>query len=82
MKEEVLNKLNSIIDDHTKANVGVLIRRIEDLNLPPDKSLSFEQIKTLYVSILKNSLYEQSRHLKKIIKATFEIGTIYFDAKP
>ena len=79
MKEETIEKLNSIIDEHTKSSVGILLKRLEDLQLPPKQSLSFDQTKIIYSSLLKNTLYEQSRFLKKLIKAHFEKGSIIFE---
>jgi hypothetical protein len=82
MREETLSKLNSIIDLNSKALVGVLLKRLESLALPPDQSLNINQVKNIYAQLLKDGVYESSRNLKKIIKITFERGTIIFDSHP
>ena len=79
MNEETINKLYEISDLHTRASVGILLKRLENLNLPPEKSLTFEQLKIVYSNLIKDTLYEQNRAFKKLISAYFTKGTIIFE---
>ena len=76
--EEIINKLNELLEDNTKVLVGVLLKRLENLKLSEGQTLTFEQIKSLYSNIVKNSLYENNRFLLKLIRANFETGKIVF----
>jgi hypothetical protein len=59
--EEILKKLNEIIDEEARTSVGILCKRIEILKengvLTPE----------LFKGIAKETVYENSRTLKKII---------------
>lgn len=74
--EELINKINELIDDNSKTLVGILLKRLEDLQLPKEQALSIEQIKVLYSNLLKNTIYENSRFFKKLIKSNLDTGTI------
>ena len=76
--EKLINKINEIIDDNSKLLVGILLRRLENLELPEEQSLTVSQIKLLYANLLKDCVYENSRILKKIIKINLDTGTIIF----
>jgi hypothetical protein len=79
MKEEILQELYSLSDNQTKSNIGILLKRLENLNLSLENSLSFSQIKELYKNLIKDTLYEQNRVFKKIIKAKYEKGSIVYE---
>lgn len=76
--EEIINKLTEILNDNVRSQVGTMLKRLEELNLPEGKTLTFDQIKFLYSNIIKNSLYENNRFLLKLIRANFETGKIVF----
>lgn len=73
-KQEILIKLEELLNDNSKTLVGILTKRLENLQLPKDKELSFEQLKNIYFNILKDSIYENKRYLIKLIKTNIEVG--------
>jgi Ran GTPase-activating protein (RanGAP) involved in mRNA processing and transport len=82
MNEQELIKLTDILNDNSKSLVGILLKRLENLNISNTQSLSFLQIKEIYVNLVKDSIYENNRFLLKLIKANFESGKIIFNQKP
>jgi len=71
---EMLNKIEELLNDNSKTLVGILTKRLENLQLPKDKELTFDQLKCLYFNILKDSIYENKRFLIKLIHANIEVG--------
>ena len=71
---EMLNKIEELLNDNSKTLVGTLTKRLENLQLPKDKELTFDQLKCLYFAILKDQIYENKRFLFKLIKTNLEVG--------
>jgi len=71
---DILNKIEELLNDNSKTLVGTLTKRLENLQLQKDKELTFDQLKCLYFNILKDSIYENKRSLIKLIKANLEVG--------
>ena len=69
--EEVLKKLNEIIDEEARTSVGILCKRIEILKengvLTPE----------LFKGIAKEIQYERSRVLKQFIRHLFTPSVIF-----
>ena len=76
--ENIISKLNEIIDDNAKTLVGILLKRLDVLN---GEELSSEKKNSLYKSLVKEHIYENARYLKKLLKANLETGTIIFKPK-
>jgi len=77
-----INKLIEIligmIDREAKASVGMLCAEIEVLER--NKSLTLAQVTSLFKQLSKNTVYEQSRVLKKLLRA-IAIPKIIFISK-
>jgi hypothetical protein len=71
---ENLSKIEELINDNARTLVGILTKRLENLQLPKDKELNFEQLKCLYFTILKDSIYENKRFLIKLIQTNLTVG--------
>ena len=71
---KIIEILTNLIDQEARASVGMLCAEIEVLE--KNKSLS----PILFKQLAKNTIYEQSRALKKLCKAIF-IPSITFISK-
>ncbi len=76
--EEIINKLDDMLEINTKLLVGTLLKRLEELKISKEKELTFEQIKEIYSAIIKNITWENHRLFKKLIRVNFETGKIVF----
>ena len=68
--ENEYKKILDVIDTQAQVLVGVLLKRIEVLE--KEKVLT----PSLYKSLIKENIYENSRYLKKLIKLHLEIGKV------
>lgn len=75
---EIFTRKNGIIDREAIASVGMLCAEIEVLE--KNKSLTLVQIKSLFKELSKNTIYEQSRVLKKLLRA-MAIPSVTFISK-
>lgn len=76
--EILTRKKTGIIDREAVASVGMLCAEIEVLE--KNKSLNLTQITSLFKELAKNTIYEQSRVLKKLCRA-IAIPSIKFISK-
>ena len=76
MNKEDYRKLVELIDNNASTLVGILAKRLEVFDR---ESLSPIQIKRLFKSIAKESIYESSRQLKRLIEAKFNIVHLRID---
>ena len=63
-----LEQIGILIDQRARAIVGIALKRLETLQT---EKLDSNKQKSLYKSLLKEIIYEQSRILKEIINASF-----------
>jgi hypothetical protein len=75
MEDKEFIIINNLIDENSKTLVGTLLKRFENLE---GNNLTFEQAKSIYLKIIKDLIYENSRYLKKLISATLNTGQIIF----
>lgn len=75
---KIIEILIGAIDKEARTSVGILCAEIESLE--KEKSLSSAQIISLFKSLAKNTVYEQSRVLKKLLRA-MSIPSIVFVSK-
>ena len=75
---KIIEILIGVIDKEARASVGMLCAEIEVLE--KNKSLSSSQIISLFKALSKNTIYEQSRSLKKLLRA-IAIPSITFVSK-
>jgi hypothetical protein len=68
-------KINQIIDSQARNLVGILMKRVEVLE--KEKALS----PSLYKSLAKELIYENSRQTKALIRVHLEIGKVIFKSK-
>jgi hypothetical protein len=71
----VYDKIQKIIDSQARNLVGILLKRIEVLE--KEKALS----PSLYKSLAKELVYENSRQIKALIRVHLEIGKVIFKSK-
>lgn len=71
-------KIEAFIDDNAKTQVGVLLKRLEILEV---EQLTPIQIKSIFKSIVKETIYENSRTVKAFVRTILEVGTIIFTNK-
>jgi hypothetical protein len=79
-EEQQYEKLMNLIDEQARTTVGILMKRIDNLleaeerdkiNLSPDT----------YKELIKDNVYEQFRHLRKIIEVFIKIGRVEFKSR-
>jgi len=75
MEENLVSKLNEIVEDNAKVLVGIMSKRVEVLER--EKCLS----PNLFKSLIKEIIYENSRYLKKLLNIELDRGTIVFKTK-
>jgi len=78
VRKKTINKIFTLIDDRARALVGTLMKRLEVLN--DEKGLTSSQIKSLFKSLVKENIYENSRVLKELIAITL-IPSVKFRTK-
>ncbi len=69
---EDYKKIQIILDQHAKRLVGILCKRVEVLEKEGVLTPS------LYKSLIKENIYEESRILKQIVELHLKIGTVVF----
>jgi hypothetical protein len=74
---EVYEKMDEILTENSKCLVGIILKRLEVLE--EERGLSIEQYKSLFKNLTKEIIYENSRYLKKLIKAELTTGSIIFN---
>ena len=68
-----------LIEQSIKENAPLLIGELlSNLEALKDESLSFEQIKSIFKSLLKEKVYQNSRNLNKLIRAILVESQIIF----
>ena len=72
MEENLVSKLNEIVEDNAKVLVGIMSKRVEVLER--EKCLS----PNLFKSLIKEIIYENSRYLKKLLNIELDRGSIVF----
>ena len=72
MEENLVSKLNEIVEDNAKVLVGIMSKRVEVLER--ENCLS----PNLFKSLIKEIIYENSRYLKKLLNIELDRGSIVF----
>ena len=65
INKKELENIYDLIDEEARGLVGILMKRLEILE--KQENLSLSQLKSLYKSLIKENVYEQSRVLKQLI---------------
>jgi len=63
-----LEQIEKLVDQRARTTVGIALKRLETLQ---EEKLSADKQKSIYKSLLKEIIYEQSRVLKEIIRVSF-----------
>ena len=74
--QELLNKIDEIVDARARTTVGTLLKKLEVLQ----KNHSFSD--ELYRALIKEEIYEQFRNLKEFIRIYLTIGKVEFKNRP
>jgi hypothetical protein len=76
---EMYVKIEELINQNSRTLVGILIKRIELLE---NNNLTFNQIKNIYKSLVKEEVYENARGLLKLLRANIDIGAKLISQRP
>ena len=75
-EKKLFEIINTVIDEETKALVGILCKRVEVLEKENNLTAN------LYKSLTKENLYEYARRIKKLLDLHIKIGRIEFINRP
>ncbi len=71
---ENLSKIETILHEQAKTLMGVCLKRFENLELPQGQTLTHSQVKSLYSTIIKDTIFENNRVTIKLIRTQMSVG--------
>ncbi len=71
---ENLIKIETILHEQAKTLMGVCLKRFENLELPQGQTLTHGQVKSLYSTIIKDTIFENNRVTIKLIRTQMSVG--------